>query len=209
MVLLLVVCVDPSVAETGSSNLEISTADPGPNIDGDYAAEGPLPDTGTIQDTNSVHVPLPDTGTIQDTNSVPDASNVQDTSTEVEQEEAINIECNTEEVMDQQPEPIETAQFKPNTELAQAALPESLVQPFESLKVQPDSLEASLKKFCTPELLTDANKFACVVCTKLRYESQSNVNTELPTIDDKAVSESTPSVSNSEENTIEKGIFIK
>ena len=36
----------------------------------------------------------------------------------------------------------------------------------ERLKVQTDSVEGSLKRFCTPELLTGSNKFACAVCTK-------------------------------------------
>ena len=36
----------------------------------------------------------------------------------------------------------------------------------ERLKVQVDSVEGSLKRFCTPEVLTGSNKFACAVCTK-------------------------------------------
>ena len=42
----------------------------------------------------------------------------------------------------------------------------------ESLKVEADSLEGSFKKFCTPELLTGSNKFACAVCTKEKQEQQ-------------------------------------
>lgn len=33
-------------------------------------------------------------------------------------------------------------------------------------QVPSDSLEGSLKRFCTPELLTGSNKFACSVCTR-------------------------------------------
>ena len=36
----------------------------------------------------------------------------------------------------------------------------------KELYVQNDSVEGSLKRFCTPELLTGSNKFACDVCTK-------------------------------------------
>ena len=42
----------------------------------------------------------------------------------------------------------------------------------KSLEVEFDSLQFSLKKFCTAELLTGSNKFACVVCTKLKAEEQ-------------------------------------
>lgn len=87
-------------------------------------------------------------------------------STVIGDEEQTNVTQYSTEVH-QVSEPTESVQ--PNVE---ATLAESLVHTFESLKVQPDSLEASLKKFCTPELLSGANKFACVVCTKLKYESQ-------------------------------------
>ena len=44
------------------------------------------------------------------------------------------------------------------------------VAALKTLQVQDDSLEGSLKRFCTPELLTGSNKFACAVCTKDRAE---------------------------------------
>ena len=36
--------------------------------------------------------------------------------------------------------------------------------------IQLDSLQASLKKFCAPELLTGKNRFACIFCTKKKME---------------------------------------
>ena len=50
--------------------------------------------------------------------------------------------------------------------------PENGSRDLKSLEVEFDSLQFSLKKFCTAELLTGSNKFACVVCTKLKAEEQ-------------------------------------
>lgn len=48
----------------------------------------------------------------------------------------------------------------------------------ERLKVQLDSVEGSLKRFCTPELLTGSNKFACAVCTKEKARKETAVEQE-------------------------------
>ena len=46
------------------------------------------------------------------------------------------------------------------------------------LKYPNDSLEACLKKFCSSELLTGSNKFACAVCTKRRVEGDRGNETQ-------------------------------
>lgn len=48
----------------------------------------------------------------------------------------------------------------------------------ERLKVQVDSVEGSLKRFCTPELLTGSNKFACAVCTKEKAGKKTDLEQE-------------------------------
>ena len=48
----------------------------------------------------------------------------------------------------------------------------------ERLKVQIDSIEGSLKRFFTPELLTGSNKFACSVCTKEKAEKVASLERE-------------------------------
>ena len=48
----------------------------------------------------------------------------------------------------------------------------------ERLKVQTDSVEGSLKRFCTPELLTGSNKFACAVCTKEKAGKETAMEQE-------------------------------
>lgn len=48
----------------------------------------------------------------------------------------------------------------------------------ERLKVQVDSVEGSLKRFCTPELLTGSNKFACAVCTKEKARKEATLERE-------------------------------
>ena len=48
----------------------------------------------------------------------------------------------------------------------------------ERLKVQVDSVEGSLKRFCTPELLTGSNKFACAVCTKEKAGKETALEQE-------------------------------
>lgn len=44
----------------------------------------------------------------------------------------------------------------------------------ELLQAEPDSLEGSFKKFCTPELLTGNNQFACAVCTKENCQAEED-----------------------------------
>ena len=42
------------------------------------------------------------------------------------------------------------------------------ISPDENVRL--DSLQASLKKFCAPELLTGKNRFACIFCSKKKVE---------------------------------------
>ena len=49
----------------------------------------------------------------------------------------------------------------------------------EELKVPTDSLEGSLKRFCTPELLTGSNKFACAVCTEESGDRSASMKEEV------------------------------
>ena len=96
--------------------------------------------------------------------------------------------ANSEEMVDQSANPEQSSDSIPvevdSNTVSSTTVPvtesESVVQGFQSLTFEPDSLEASLKKFCTPELLTGANRFACVVCTKLKHEHDSE--TALPPV---------------------------
>ncbi len=191
------VSVDQPVAETDNSNMNMTRHD----VDG-YAADGP------VLDTNSMSEPREggnDLGLITTADSEC-TSNLEET---MEQQETANIE--TAQAIEES-EPVQ-AVSSPNVEsnttsLAAGPEPESLVRRFKSLNVDPDSLEASLKKFSTPEQLTGANKFACVVCTKLKYEGQFEITdsnsppkdeeaTKNEAMDDKAIEEDVPSDSNS------------
>ncbi len=191
------VSIDQPVAETDNSNMNMTRHD----VDG-YAADGP------VLDTNSMSEPREggnDLGLITTADSEC-TSNLEET---MEQQETANIE--TAQAIEES-EPVQ-AVSSPNVEsnttsLAAGPEPESLVRRFKSLNVDPDSLEASLKKFSTPEQLTGANKFACVVCTKLKYEGQSEITdsnsppkeeeaTKNEAMDDKAIEEDVPSDSNS------------
>ncbi len=144
--------------------------DPLPNTTA--AADDPLPDTTAADDDD----PLPDTTAADDGDDpLPDTTAADDgddplpdtTATDPLSDTIVSDTIVSEPTPEPTVQQTKTARTKLDTD---AAIPKSLVQTLASLKVQPDSLEASLKKFCTPELLTDANKFACVVCTKLKYE---------------------------------------
>ncbi len=187
------VTVAQPATETSNSNMDMTRRD----VDG-YAADGPVLDTNSMSALGERGLDLGTaTADTQRTNNLEETMEQQQTAT-METAQAI-----------EESEPVQavsSASIESNTTpLAAGPEPESLVRRFQSLNVYPDSLEASLKKFCTPELLTGANKFACVVCTKLKYEGQSVSNkppneedtTKNEAMCDKVIEKEVPSDSNS------------
>ncbi len=187
------VTVAQPATETSNSNMDMTHRD----VDS-YAADGPVLDTNSMSELGEQGLNLGTaTADTQHTNNLEETMEQQQTTT-METAQAI-----------EESEPVQavsSASIESNTTpLAAGPEPESLVRRFQSLNVDPDSLEASLKKFCTPELLTGANKFACVVCTKLKYEGQSVSNkppneedtTRNEAMCDKVIEEEVPSDSNS------------
>ncbi len=184
------VTVAQPATETGNSNMDMTRRD----VDG-YAADGPVLDTNSMSELGERELDLGTaTADTQCTNNLEETMEQQQTAT-METAQAI-----------EESEPVQvvtSANIESNTTpLASGPEPDSLVRRFQSLNVDPDSLEASLKKFCTPELLTGANKFACVVCTKLKYESQSDSNkpqdtTKNEAMCNKVIEEDVPSDFNS------------
>lgn len=118
-----------------------------------YAANGPLPDTSASLD------------------------GLEDGVARLEVENQADVMATNESVVFDESCGIEMTEAKPEEDdvlgsSSQTGADHSFTKDLKSLEVELDSLQFSLKKFCTAELLTGSNKFACVVCTKLKAEEK-------------------------------------